>query len=66
LSRSRAEAVLAALVARGVPRDAIHLTAAGTTDPLSAADPTEQARINRSVSFVVSLGWDGTGREPRR
>jgi len=66
LSRSRAEAVLAALVARGVARDAIHLTAAGTTDPLAAADPAERARINRSVSFVVSLGWDGTGREPAR
>ena len=65
-SRSRAEAVLAALVARGVARDAIHLTAAGTTDPLTAADSAGQARINRSVSFVVSLGWDGTGREPTR
>ena len=66
LSRSRAEAVFAALVARGVTRDAFHLTAAGTTDPLTAADPAERARINRSVSFVVSLGWDGTGREPAR
>jgi outer membrane protein OmpA-like peptidoglycan-associated protein len=66
LSRSRAEAVLAALVGRGVARDAIHLTAAGTTDPLTAGDPAERARINRSVSFVVSLGWDGTGREPAR
>jgi OOP family OmpA-OmpF porin len=66
LSRSRAGAVLAALLARGVARDALHLTAAGTTDPLSAADPAERARINRSVSFVVSLGWDGTGREPAR
>jgi outer membrane protein OmpA-like peptidoglycan-associated protein len=66
LSRSRAEAVLAALVARGVARDAIRLTAAGTTDPLTAADPAERARVNRSVSFVVSLGWDGTGREPAR
>jgi OOP family OmpA-OmpF porin len=66
LSRSRAEAVLAALVARGVARNAIHLTAAGTTDPLTAAGPAERARINRSVSFVVSLGWDGTGREPPR
>jgi outer membrane protein OmpA-like peptidoglycan-associated protein len=66
LSRSRAEAVLAALVARGVTRDVIRLTAAGTTDPLTAADPGERARINRSVSFMVSLGWDGTGREPAR
>ena len=66
LSRGRAEAVLAALTARGVARDAIHLTAAGTTDPLPATEPAERARINRSVSFVVSLGWDGTGREPER
>jgi outer membrane protein OmpA-like peptidoglycan-associated protein len=66
LSRSRAEAVRAALVARGVSLDALHLTAAGTTDPLAAAEPAERARINRSVSFVVSLGWDGTGREPQR
>jgi outer membrane protein OmpA-like peptidoglycan-associated protein len=66
LSRSRAEAVLAALVARGVARDANHVTAAGTTDPLTAADSAERARINRSVSFVVSLGWDGTGRELAR
>jgi OOP family OmpA-OmpF porin len=66
LSRGRAEAVRAALVARGVARDAIRLTAAGTTDPLTAADPLDRARINRSVSFVVSLGWDGTGGEPAR
>jgi outer membrane protein OmpA-like peptidoglycan-associated protein len=66
LSRSRAEAVLAALMARRVARDAIRLTASGTTDPLTAADPVERARINRSVSFVVSLGWDGTGRESAR
>jgi outer membrane protein OmpA-like peptidoglycan-associated protein len=66
LSGNRAEAVLAALVARGVARDAIRPTAAGTTDPLPGADPAERARINRSVSFVVSLGWDNVRREPAR
>jgi OOP family OmpA-OmpF porin len=66
LSGNRAQAVLGALVARGVPRDAIRPIASGTADPLPEADPAERARINRSVSFVVSLGWDGAGREPAR
>jgi outer membrane protein OmpA-like peptidoglycan-associated protein len=66
LSRSRAETVLAALVGRGVTREALRLTPAGTTDPLPAADPAGRARINRSVSFVVSLAWSATGREPAR
>ncbi|HEU4523954.1 MAG TPA: OmpA family protein, partial [Gemmatimonadales bacterium] len=66
LSRSRAEAVLALMTAQGVAREAIRLTPAGTTDPLLAADSAERARINRSVSFVVSLDWGGTGREPAR
>ena len=66
LSGNRAEAVLAALLARGVARDAMRTNAAGTADPLPGADPAERARINRSVSFVVSLGWDGARREPAR
>jgi OOP family OmpA-OmpF porin len=66
LSGNRAEAVLAAMAARGVARDAMRSTAAGTTDPLPGAEPADRARINRSVSFVVSLGWDGAGREPAR
>jgi OOP family OmpA-OmpF porin len=55
LSRSRGEAVLAALSGRGVARGAVRVIPVGTTDPLPAADPAERARINRSVSFRVTL-----------
>ncbi|HEX6105143.1 MAG TPA: OmpA family protein, partial [Gemmatimonadales bacterium] len=65
LSRNRAESVLLALAARGVPRTATRVTAFGTSRPLPASDPAERARINRSVSFQVSLG-EGPGREPSR
>ena len=65
LSRYRAEAVLGALAARGVPRSAASLRAIGTSRPLQSSDPEERARINRSVSFHVSLGV-GPGREPSR
>ncbi len=63
LSRVRAEVVLAALGARGAPAGAARVRAAGTTQPLAAADPVEQARVNRSVSFIVSIGWEASGRE---
>src|SRR5688572_1886031 len=63
LSLDRAEAVLAALAARGVPRGATSVSALGTTRPLRGVDPAESARINRSVSFGVSVGPD-SGREP--
>jgi OOP family OmpA-OmpF porin len=66
LSRDRAEAVLAALAASGVPAEAARVSAAGTSRPLAGADPAQRARINRSVSFVVSLGWDAPGQEPSR
>jgi OOP family OmpA-OmpF porin len=56
LSRDRAEAVLAALAARGVPRRGTRVNALGTTRPLPGDDPADRARINRSVSFGVSLG----------
>jgi len=65
LSRYRAEAVLGALAARGVPSSAASLRAIGTSRPLPSSDPEERARINRSVSFHVSLGV-GPGREPSR
>ena len=65
LSRYRAEAVLGALATRGVPRSAASLRAIGTSRPLQSSDPEERARINRSVSFHVSLGV-GPGREPLR
>jgi OOP family OmpA-OmpF porin len=62
LSQERAEAVLQALAARGVPRSAVSLRAVGTSRPFESPDPAERARINRSVSFHVSLGR-GPGRE---
>ena len=65
LSRYRAEAVLGALAARGVPRSAASLRAIGTSRPLQSSDPEERARINRSVSFHVSLGVRSR-REPSR
>lgn len=65
LARNRADAVLAALVARGVSRGAVRVSAVGTSRPLPASDPGEQARINRSVSFQVSLGVE-PGREQSR
>jgi OOP family OmpA-OmpF porin len=66
LSRVRAETVLALLAAAGAPTGTVRVTPAGTTRPLATADPAEQARINRSVSFMVSLGVGGPGREPTR
>jgi outer membrane protein OmpA-like peptidoglycan-associated protein len=55
LSRDRAEAVFSALAARGVPRSQTRVSALGTTRPLERDDPEERARINRSVSFAVSV-----------
>ncbi|MGH7579249.1 MAG: OmpA family protein, partial [Gemmatimonadales bacterium] len=66
LSQDRAGAVLAALVVRGLPAGSARVRAAGTSRPLEAADSAERARINRSVSFVVSLDWQATRREPSR
>lgn len=65
LSRDRAEAVLAALAARGVARGATSVSALGTTRPLPGDDSAERARINRSVSFGVSVGPQ-PGRESSR
>lgn len=52
LSRQRANAVLQGLVVRGVARDGLSAVGLGSTDPLSGAT----TRINRSVSFRVTLG----------
>jgi outer membrane protein OmpA-like peptidoglycan-associated protein len=65
LSRNRAETVLRALAARGVTRAATTVSAVGTSRPLPGDDAAERARINRSVSFQVSLGLE-PGREPSR
>jgi OOP family OmpA-OmpF porin len=66
LSRNRAEAALGVLAARGVPAEAARVSAAGTTRPLPADDPAERARVNRSVSFLVSLGWGASRQESSR
>jgi OOP family OmpA-OmpF porin len=55
LSQQRAEAVVAALAARGVPTGAARVSGVGTSRPLSESDPDQQAQINRSVSFGVSI-----------
>ncbi|MDX1645151.1 MAG: OmpA family protein, partial [Thermoanaerobaculia bacterium] len=61
LSEARARAVEGALLARGVEVDEIEIEAVGDSEPLSAAEVAEQARINRSVSFeIVFEGWSGT------
>jgi OOP family OmpA-OmpF porin len=55
LSRQRAEAVVAALAARGVPTGSAQVSGVGTSRPLAEGSAEEQARINRSVSFGVTL-----------
>ena len=65
LSRERADAVLAALAARGLSPAATTVRALGTTRPLPGSDPAERARINRSVSLAVNVGPE-PGGEPSR
>ncbi len=60
VSRLRADAVLQALAARGVDRSVLQAVPLGARDPLPAQTAAEAARINRSVSFRVTIG------EPRR
>lgn len=55
LSRQRAEATVAALAARGVPTGSARVSGVGTSRPLTEGSAEELARINRSVSFGVSL-----------
>jgi OOP family OmpA-OmpF porin len=54
LSDLRAEAVRSALAARGVPAS-IRAVGIGTSRPLPAPDAGQADRVNRSVSFEVSL-----------
>jgi OOP family OmpA-OmpF porin len=65
LSRERADAVLGALAARGVPAGAVTIRALGTTQPLPGSDSAERARINRSVSLVVNVGREDGGESSR-
>lgn len=66
LSRQRADAVLGALVARGVPASQFSVRALGTSSPLPATDETARAALNRSVTFGVRLTRDAPSRaQPR-
>lgn len=59
LSEQRADSVLAALTVRGLEPDVVSMTGIGVTDPLAGADESARERLNRSVSFAVSLiGWE--------
>jgi len=58
LSGRRADAVLAALVERGLEPHAVSAVGLGISDPLPAAGGMDESRLNRSVSFSISLeGW---------
>lgn len=51
LSRERAEAVRAALVSRGLPRDSVRADGYGSARPVEGLDPTDPA--NRRIEFSV-------------
>ena len=55
LAQLRVDAVVARLIAAGVPIAVLNGRPLATAQPLQAADPAEQARINRSVSLEVVL-----------
>ena len=51
LSRLRAEAVRAALAARGIPEDGLRASGMGSRQPMAGLDPTDPA--NRRIEFSV-------------
>ncbi|KPL68214.1 membrane protein [Erythrobacter sp. SG61-1L] len=51
LSRERANAVLAALVGRGIPADGLRASGVGSTLPVAGLDPADPA--NRRIEFAV-------------
>ncbi|HTN13740.1 MAG TPA: OmpA family protein [Sphingomonadaceae bacterium] len=51
LSRERANAVLSALVQRGIPADGLRATGLGSGQPVEGLDPTDPA--NRRIEFSV-------------
>ena len=63
LAQQRVDAVIRRVVAFGVPATVLRGRSLAASQPLSAGDPGEGARINRSVSFEVVVE-NGT-RPPR-
>jgi outer membrane protein OmpA-like peptidoglycan-associated protein len=55
LSKQRAATIAALLAHAGVPGDALAPRGVGTTQPLRAEDTEEGRRLNRSVTFTVTL-----------
>ena len=55
LSKQRAATIAALLAHAGVPADALAPRGVGTTQPLRAEDTEEGRRLNRSVTFTVTL-----------
>jgi outer membrane protein OmpA-like peptidoglycan-associated protein len=55
LSKQRAATIAALLVREGVPADGLAPRGVGTTQPLRAEDTEEGRRLNRSVTFTVTL-----------
>lgn len=53
LSRERARAVLAALVARGIPADGLRATGVGSAQPVEGLQPEDPA--NRRIEFSVVM-----------
>ena len=55
LSNQRAAAVAAILAANGISKEAIMVRGVGTAQPLRTEDSEEARRLNRSVTFRVTL-----------
>lgn len=55
LSQWRVERVMAIFAQAGLPAAAMRQEAVATSRPLVSPDPREQARINRSVSFEITV-----------
>ena len=62
LAERRVESVASFLEGAGIPRSRLIPEPLATSSPLSSPDPADQARINRSVSFNVTLGAASSSR----
>ncbi len=56
LARWRVERVASVLYSLGVPADLVRGEPVATSRPLPAGSPAERSRINRSVSFEITVG----------